>query len=360
MVKWIQRKRRIGGYTNSTHLALIPKENRPANFSHFRPISLCNSSYKIFTKIRAVRLKPLLSMLISENQGAFMANRQISDSILLVQEAIHSSHSRNEKRFILKLDLANAFDMVRHSFLLAVLQKMGFATPFLDLIRACITGPWISSLVNGKPGPSFQSSRGLRQGCPLSSYLFILMAESFSCALDHKRRTGLITCIKYEDGVKNINHSQFADDTLLIGGASVIIARRFKALLDKYMRYSGGMINYLKSCIYGWHASAQTLHNISNVFGVPCKLNWDHFNYLGMLVSIGPTRAEIWDTTLDKLKRKVQLWGSTWLNPTGRLVLLKSGLSSLPLYQFTLIQAPTTFHNKMERILRHFLWQGGE
>lgn len=235
---------------------------------------------------------------------------------------------------------------------------MGFATPFLDLIGACITSPQISPLVNGRPSPSFQSSRGLRQGFPLSHYLFIMMVESFNCALDHKRQTGLIIGIKYEDGIKNINHSQFADDTLLIGEASVIIARRFKALLDKYMRYSGGMINYLKSCIYGWHASAQTLHSISNVFGVPCKLNWDHFNYLGMPVSIGPTKAEIWGTTFDKLKRKVQLWGSTWL--TGRLVLLKSSLSSLPLYQFTLIQAPTTFHNKMERILRHFLWQGGK
>lgn len=119
--KWIQRKGKIGGYTNSTHLALIPKENRPSNFSRFRPISLCNSSYKIFTKIISSWLKPLLPMLISENQGGFMANRQILDSILLVQEAIHSSHARNEKGFILKLDLANAFDRVRHSFLFAVL-----------------------------------------------------------------------------------------------------------------------------------------------------------------------------------------------------------------------------------------------
>lgn len=174
----------------------------------------------------------------------------------------------------------------------------------------------------------------------------MLMVESFSSALDHKRRASLITGIKYENRVKNINHSQFADDTLLIGGASITIARQFKALLDKYMSYSGGMINHLKSCIYGWHASTQTLHNIANIFGVPCKLNWAHFNYLGMPVSIGPLKAEIWDKIIDKMKRKVQHCGSTWLNPVGRLVLLKSGLSSLPLYQFTLMQAPSTFHKK--------------
>ena len=207
MIKWAQRKNKIGGFTNATHIALIPKEKRPSTFSRFQPISLCNSSYKILNKIIATRLKPILPSLISENQGGFLANRQISDSILLVQEAIHSSQVRKEKGFILKLDLANAFDRVQHSFLLVFLKKMGSAPPFINLVQACISGPWISPLINGRPGPSFQSSRGLRQVCPLSPYLFILMAESFSRALDYKCRTGLITGIKFWNGFKNINHS---------------------------------------------------------------------------------------------------------------------------------------------------------
>jgi len=237
---------------------------------------------------------------------------------------------------------------------------MGFASPFLDLIKAFISGPWISPLVNGRPGPSFQSSRGLSQGCPLSTYLFILMAKSFSKALDHKRWVGLITGIKFGNGVKNINHSQFFDDTLLIGGASNIIARRFQDLLDKYMIYSEGMVNQLKSCIYGWNTPARVLHNIANSFGVSCNLDWENFTYLGMPVSIGPLKAKVWDTIIDKMKRKVRQWGSAWLNPAGHLILLKSGLSSLPRYQFTLLQAPAIFHHKMEATLHHFLWQGGK
>lgn len=201
--------------------------------------------------------------------------------------------------------MANAFERVRHSFLFAVLQKMGFSPLLLNTIKACISSPWIAPLINGRPGPSFQSSRGLRQGYPLSPYLFILMAESFSCAVNHKRQTGFVTGIKFEDGIKNINHSQFADDTLLLGGATTIIARRFKSLLDKFMRYSGGQINHLKSYIYGWNASSQMIHSIANIFGVPCKINWDCFSYLGMLVSIGNARAGVWDLTLDKMKRKV-------------------------------------------------------
>jgi len=79
-----------------------------------------------------------------------------------------------------------------------------------------------------------------------------------------------------------------------------------------------------------------------------------------MLVSAGPLKAEVWDTVIDKMKRKVQQWGSMWLNLAGHLILLKSGISSLHLYQFSLHQAPAPFHYKMEVVLRQFLWQGGK
>ena len=115
---------------------------------------------------------------------------------------------QSKKGFILKIELANAFDRVRHSFLLSILQKMGFETEFISLINACISNPWISPLGNGRPKKLFQYSRGLRQGCPLSPFLFILMEEFFSRALDHKCRVGLITGIKFKNGVKNMNHSQ--------------------------------------------------------------------------------------------------------------------------------------------------------
>eukprot|EP00253_Pinus_taeda_P026540 PITA_26540 len=301
MIRWVLRKGKLGGFTNSTYLALFPKENRPSSFSRFRPISLCNSAYKIITKILSSRLKPHLPSLISENQGGFLPNRHITDSILLVQEAIHSSISRKEKGFVLKLDLANAFDRVKHSFLYAVLHKMGFNPFFINMIKACISNPWISPLINGRPRAAFQSSRGLRQGCPLSPYLFILMAESLSKALDSNRRTGMITGIQIEQGAKNINHSQFADDTLLMGGASITIARRFKKILDQFMEYSGGKVNQVKSCIYGWSVSNLTIHSIASELGVSYKLNWSHFTYLGILVSVGPLKADTWNEILDKI-----------------------------------------------------------
>ena len=134
------------------------------------------------------------------------------------------------------------------------------------------------------------------------------MAESFSKVLDHNRRVGLITGIKYGNGAKNINHSQFADDTLLIGGASTTIARRFKTLLDQFMDCSGGAVNYQKICVYGWNITNQVAHSIANIFGVTYKMKWEHFSYLGMPVSLGHLKVETWNEIIDKVKKKIQQW----------------------------------------------------
>ena len=112
MVQGFMRKAKIGGGTNSTYLALIPKETNPETFTRFRPISLCNASYKILAKLLANRIKPLLNRLISSNQGGFVEGRHILDNVIQVQETIHSSKQRKEKGMLIKLDMANAFDRV--------------------------------------------------------------------------------------------------------------------------------------------------------------------------------------------------------------------------------------------------------
>jgi hypothetical protein len=138
------------GSTNSAFLALIPKEKGALSFDRFRSISLCNIGYKIITKVIANRLKGILPAIIPENQGGFIKGRHITDNIILVQEVIHSSMHRREKGMVVKLDLENAFDRVRHEFLFQVMQKFGFNTAFIHWIKACIGSPWIATLVNGR------------------------------------------------------------------------------------------------------------------------------------------------------------------------------------------------------------------
>ena len=117
MVIKSQRYEKISGSTNSTFLVLIPKEKDATYFNSFCPISLCNFGYKIITKIMARRLKSIMPYIIPENQGGFIKGRKIWDNIILVQEEIHSSLKNGGKGMVVKIDLANAFDRVCHSFL---------------------------------------------------------------------------------------------------------------------------------------------------------------------------------------------------------------------------------------------------
>jgi len=109
-------------------------------------------------------------------------------NIILVQEEIHLSKEAFESRMAIKLDMGNTFDWVRHSFLFLMLKKIGFFKNFIRWIKSCIRSPWRDSLVNVQPAPFFVSSRGLRQGYPLSPLLYTIMAESLSRNLENARQ----------------------------------------------------------------------------------------------------------------------------------------------------------------------------
>jgi len=211
MVKDFHQKAKVGGSTNSTFITLIPKEFNPVSFDRFRPISLCNAFYKILSKLLANRLKPLLGQLISPTQGGFIKGRHILDNVIFVQEFIHLSHQRKEQGMLIKIDIANTFDRVKQSFLYKVLLSYGFSPEFVNLIKSCIDKPSISPLVNGRPANYFQASRGIRQGCLLSPFLYILMKDSLSRKLIAERNVEAIPGIRPVKGTEPINHALFVD-----------------------------------------------------------------------------------------------------------------------------------------------------
>ena len=140
----------------------------------------------------------------------------------------------------IKLDMTNAFDRVNHVFLFEIVLKMGFSKKNCKWIKACTNSPWIKPLVNGRPDGFFQASRGLHQGCPLSPFLYLIVAESFTRKLQDMQTNGELRGLKISKGVKNENHSQFADDTILLGGASVIIAEIFRKFISTFVKVQTG------------------------------------------------------------------------------------------------------------------------
>ena len=167
---------------------------------------------------------------------------------------MHSSNQRKEKGLLVKMDMANAFDGVNLSFLYRVLLSYGFSQEFVNFIKAFTDKPWIAPLVNGRPTIYFKAMGGLRQGYPLSPFLYILRADTLSGKLEMDKAAGNDPGLRIMKGLELINYALFADDSLLLGEVSNIISTSFKATLQGYCSFFRALINDSKSAVYGWNA----------------------------------------------------------------------------------------------------------
>ncbi|XP_026399135.1 uncharacterized protein LOC113294986 [Papaver somniferum] len=191
--------------------------------SEFRPIGLCNASYKIVSKILDNRIKPLLKRLTSPYQDAFVPGRDIHDNIIISHDMIHSMKHKEglSGTMGIKLDLSKAFDRLEWSFLDKVLESFGFSKDFCNLIIQCVTTTSINVLINGSPCDQFVPTRGIRQGYPLSPYLFILAMKYLSRSLLAVEMKKDLTGIKVSRKAPPITHLLFADDILIFGQANM-------------------------------------------------------------------------------------------------------------------------------------------
>ncbi|XP_028556870.1 uncharacterized protein LOC114581249 [Dendrobium catenatum] len=276
-----------------TIVVLIPKINNPLSPSNYRPISLCNSVYKLVAKILMNRMAPYISKLISYEQVAFIKGRSLNDHVLIAQEVIHKlRNSKSSKGFVVfKIDMEQAYDSMGWTTLEKDLHYFGFPEFFSKLILNCIQSSKFSISINGSLSKWIEGQCGFRQGCPLSPFLFIICAQLLSNAF---RQKGDELGIRISSNGPSISHLLYADDVIIFSEATLKATKQIKKILDNFC---------------SWTALKMT-----------------------------------------------NIWGSKMISLAGKILLAKTVLLSFTTFHCTNSLVPKSILDEVDKICRNFIW----
>ena len=343
---------------NYTHIVLIPKVKSPEKISEFRPISLCNVIYKIISKVMANKLKQILPHLIAPSQSAFVPGRLITDNVLVAYETLHAMHCRKSGKkgsLALKLDVSKAYDRVEWEFLKGIMIRLGFPTIWIERVMCCVSTPSFSVCINGKAYGNIIPSRGLRQGDPLSPYLFLLCAEGFTALLTKAEAEGRLTGVAVCRRAPHISHLLFTDDSLLFCQASQEEVQCITDTLQLYADSSGQCINFEKSSMY---FSSNTKNGqreiVKHMLGVK---EVDKFEtYLGLPTLIGRSKYQTFSFLKDRVWKKLQGWKGKMLSRAGKEILIKAVAQSIPTYTMRVFLLPAKLCHELNAMCARFWW----
>ncbi|KAJ0585981.1 putative RNA-directed DNA polymerase [Helianthus annuus] len=341
---------------SSSFIALIPKVTDPMVFSDFRPISLVGVINKIISKVLAIRMKNVLNSVVSCSQSAFISGRNIIDGPLIINEIVGWAKKAKKEMFIFKADIEKAYDTLNWKFLISILAHMGFPPKWRNWVMGILFTGRGSILVNGAPTGEFQYKRGLRQGDPLSPFLFIVAMEALHVMMTKAKEEGIFSGVKLPGENLMITHLLYADDSIFVGEWEENNMKNLKRILRCFNLISGLKINPSKSQLFGVGLEEEEITMMAETLGFkPGKFP---FTYLGLKVGANMNRVNSWKEVIDTFNRRLSSWKAKLLSFAGRVILLKAVLGSLPNYYLSLYKCPITVIKVLEGIRRKFLWGG--
>uniref|UniRef100_A0A3B1J8J0 Reverse transcriptase domain-containing protein n=1 Tax=Astyanax mexicanus TaxID=7994 RepID=A0A3B1J8J0_ASTMX len=326
-------------------ISLIPKSGKDKRLiNNLRPITLLNTDYKILSGALAARLKRGISAIISETQSGFLKDCSIHNNIRLVLDLLDYSDLFNEGGYMLFLDFYKAFDCVEHPFIMQTLAHFGFGPKFLNIVEMLYNN--INSSVSLARGtsPRFQVKRGIRQGCPASPLLFIMVAEMLSILIKSSNIEGI------DIFGKKILISQLADDTTLFLKDSSQIPLVLQTI-DCFSKASGLLLNIDKCEILTIHEyPLQTLYNIKVKKEV---------KYLGILICKDKAVSEKnnMHNNIEKCKLILNKWIPRDITIFGRTLLTKMDSLSRLIYPASSLAMPPDIIKAINKINFNFVWK---
>nr|KYP40876.1 Putative ribonuclease H protein At1g65750 family [Cajanus cajan] len=342
----------------SYFVALVPKVPCPQGMTDFHPISLLGCLYKIISKVLANRLRGILPSIISENQSAFIPGRHMLDSVLVANEAIDYAHKYKKPIFVMKIDYEKAYDSVEWDYLLYMLRGCGFDERWVRWMEGCVCGGSLSALVNGSPTGEVAIGRGLKQGDPLAPSLFLIAVEGLRLLMTRALDMNLFKGLHLGGEGPLISLLQFADDTLIIGEATMQNLWCLKAILRCFELISGMKINFHKSSVVGIHSGVDFTELAASF--LHCKVGQLPFKHLGLPLGANPRKLATWRPILDGLRNRLSSWKHRYLSIGGRVTLINAVLNAMPIHFLSFFKAPNSVIKEIVAIQRGFLWRGVE
>ncbi|CAM8982799.1 unnamed protein product [Rhodiola kirilowii] len=349
---------RLSEELNETLIVLIPKVKKVERVEELRPISLCNVIMKLITKTLANRLKIILPEIISQSQSAFIGGRLITDNILLAHEISHSMRCNDKAKtgsMSLKLDMSKAYDRIEWSFLQKMMLSLGFSASWVRRVMLCVKTVTYKIRINDIVSDVIRPGRGLRQGDPISPYLFLICAEWLTHAINMHQELGLIEGIRVSRGGPRITHLMFADDCLILLKARQDSVKWIREVLRRYEAVSGQKVNYTKSegvCSRNVHGNF--MQHVKDRLGI--KMVEAHSNYLGLPMVFGNRKVSLFKTIEEKIMRRIDDWKHKLLSGAGRETLIKAVLQAIPLYAMSCFKVPLTVCKKITSYILKFWW----
>lgn len=341
---------------NSTILSLVPKFPGATSITDYRPIACLNTIYKTISRILVKRLKPILSSLIVPNQTAFVKGRLLVENTVLASELINGYHKRSgHKRITLKVDIAKAFDTLSWDFLFNCLLGMHLPERFIGLLQACVCTTSFTLGYNGAVHGFFKGRRGLRQGDPLSPYLFVIALNNLSLMLSNAARD---LKIKYHHRCEaaKLTHLCFADDLLIFMDGSIESLQAVLQVLREFELRSGLAISIQKSSFFSSGLTDDECNLIRFTTGLPQGSL--PVRYLGVPLCSRKLTLQNCESLIQQVKRKFSSWSVRSLSFAGRLQLIKTVIAGITNFWCSSFVLPSACVKRINSLCGVFLWKG--
>lgn len=251
----------------------------------------------------------------------------------------------------MKLDMSKAFDRVEWSFLDEVMLKLGFSNKWCQMVHECLSTTEIQILLNGSPCTSFKPTMGIRQGDPISPYLFLITMEVFTRALAQAESTKAIQGIKISRNASQVSHLLFADDCLLFVKADMHNVNNLLDIINNFSEISGQQINFQKSAVFfSKHFPSRHCRMLLRRLKMK-KMSLEE-KYLGIPLFLKRKKTSSFSSLVSNIKFRLKRWNGKFINQTGRSV--KHVLNALPSHHMGVFKIPETTIKEMNKVQRDY------